>query len=122
MTHVFITLAFIAVALTVTMFYTKEAMLGFPSAIFWAILGGYVYGESAVAWDWQFLMAFACLLGMVTFTSLAAYGLREKRDAIGDEGMEHGDGGYFDEEKDKEKPESERTQALHGRASKRRNR
>ena len=97
MTHVFITLAFIAVALTVTMFYTKEAMLGFPSAIFWAILGGYAYSESVVAWDWQFIFAFTCLLGMVTFTAFAAFGLREKRDSIGDEEMETGDGEPVDE-------------------------
>ena len=123
----------IAVALTCAMFGTKQSMLGFPCAIFWALTGGEAYTLSTAAWDIYFLFAFASLLGMVTFTSLAAYGLREKRDSIGDEEMETGDGGYMDEGKGKddltfhsgkeqESTGSSRTEALHKRALNRRER
>ena len=127
-------LAFIAVMLTVAMYVTKESMLGFACAIFWAILGGYAYSESTTPWgDWQYFLAFASLFGMVTFTALAAYGLREKRDSIGDEEMENGDGDYPDEGKGKDDlthysgkeggaTESRRVTALHERARKRRER
>ena len=91
-------LGFIAVGLTIAMFYTKESMLGFPCALFWAILGGFCYGESAATWDINYLMAFAYLLGMVPFTIFGAWGLREPRDSIGDEDMEQGEGGYIDED------------------------
>ena len=127
-------LAFIAVMLTVAMFVTRQSMLGFACALFWAILGGYAYTESTVPWgDWQFYLAFGSLLGMVSFTALAAFGLREKRDAIGDEEMETGDGGYPDEGKGNDDmtyysgkeggpSESKRATALHERAKKRRER
>lgn len=127
-------LFFVAVCLTCTMFFTKSSMLGFACAIFWALAGGQAYTQSLVAWDLYFLVAFACLLGMVSFTSLAAFGLREKRDAIGEEEMEKGDGEYPDEGKGKtdmefhsgpeetDNPSSKRTQALHDRADRRRSR
>ena len=95
----FAVLAFAAVMLTYGMFTSKSSMLGFPSAIMWAILGGYAYNESAVAWDIWFIFAFACLLGMTTFCALGAYGLREKRDTLGDESMESSEGGYIDEDR-----------------------
>ena len=83
---VLLTLTFIAVGLTCAMFYTKEAMLGFPCALFWAILGGYCYTQSTIPWgDIYYFLAFASLFGMTTFTALSAYGLREKRDTIADE-------------------------------------
>ncbi len=90
-------LAILAVSLTCAMFATRQAMLGFPSAIFWALTGGQAYMLSAIAWDIYFLIAFASLLGMTTFTALAAYGLREKRDTMADKEMEGGEGGYIDE-------------------------
>lgn len=93
-------LAFAAVVLTLAMFMSKNAMLGFPSAVFWALLGGYCYGISEATWDIYFITAFACLLGMTTFCAFGAYGLREKRDSIGDMSMERGDGKYIDEQKE----------------------
>jgi len=96
---VLIALLLIPLFLTVAMFMSKQAMLGFPCALFWAILGGYAYTQSTTPWgDWQYYLAFGSLLGMTVFTALAAFGLREKRDTLADEGMEKGDGGYFDEE------------------------
>lgn len=86
-----------AVSLTCAMFATRNSILGFPSAIFWAIAGGQAYITSASTWDIYFLIAFACLLGMVTFTVLGAYGLREKRDSLGDEAMGKSEGPYLDE-------------------------
>lgn len=82
-------IGFIAVALTFTMFHSKEAMLGFPCALFWAIFGGQAYLSSTTPWgDIYFYLAFSSLLGMTTFSMLGAYGLREKRDTLGDEALE----------------------------------
>ena len=103
----FAVLAFAAVMLTYGMFTSKSSMLGFPSAIMWAILGGYAYNESAVAWDIWFIFAFACLLGMTTFCALGAYGLREKRDTLGDESMESSEGGYIDEDRSSKRKSTE---------------
>ena len=99
-------LGFIAVGLTIAMFYTKESMLGFPCALFWALLGGFCYGESAATWDIYYLVFFACLLGMVPFTIYGAWGLREPRDSIGDEDFEQGEGAYADEDEDASKRRS----------------
>jgi len=72
-------LALIAASLTVALFITKNALLGFPCVIFWAVLGGYAYVESAGAWaDWQFFLAMGSLMGMVPFSSLVAFALRKK--------------------------------------------
>jgi len=85
-------LTFIAVGLTCTMFATKQAMLGFACVIFWAILGAYAYLQSTTPWgDIWFYMFFACMFGMTIFCALAAYGLREVRDTLGDEALEEGD-------------------------------
>lgn len=92
---VFLMLALIPLGLTMAMFHTKSMMLGFPCVIFWAILSGYAYGESTATWDWQYLLFFGSM-GMVIFSAIAMYGLREKRDAIGDKSMEH-ETGYIDE-------------------------
>ena len=121
-------LAILALGLTIAMFSTRESMLGFPCAIFWAVLGGFAYTQFTTAWvDWQFYLAFACLLGMVPFSALAAFGLREKRDTIADEDMgEEGkdEGGYVDEEKEavfeEESGVSERTKGIRDRAKRRR--
>ena len=91
----------IAVILTYAMFQSRNAMLGFPSAIFWALLGGYCFQQSVVTWDLYYIFGFACLLGMTVFCMFAAYGLREKRDAIGEQSMEKGGGERIGEETEK---------------------
>lgn len=80
---------FIAVALTYTMFQSRQSMLGFPCALFWAIFGGQAYLSSTTPWgDIYYYLAFSSLFGMTIFSMLAAYGLREIRDTLGDEAME----------------------------------
>lgn len=91
-------LAGITVLLTHAMFSTRQMMLGFPSAIFWAILGGYAYTTSEATWDIYYLLFFASM-GMAIFCMFAMYALREKRDTLGDRSIERGDGEYIDEEK-----------------------
>ena len=68
-------LTIIAVSLTVAMFATRNLMLGFPSAIFWAILGGHCYQESAATWDIYYLIFFASM-GMAIFCMYSMYALR----------------------------------------------
>ena len=75
----------IATALTWAMFSTRQSMLGFPAAIFWAIFGADCYIHSTATWDVYYLLFFASLLGMVTFSIYAAFGLREKKDTGTDE-------------------------------------
>lgn len=119
----------VAVTLTAVMFMSRNAMLGFPSAIFWAIAGGQAYTLSTTPWDIYYLVFFASTLGMVAFTALGAYGLREKRDSLGDEAMGKSEGPYLDEggkeksgfDDDAEPAQhSSRTQRLHERANRRR--
>ena len=86
-------LALIALGLTIAMFATKNFMLGFPSGIFWAIIGGYAYQQSASTGDWQYLLFFASM-GMVIFAILAAFTLR-RRDLAGPD--EADDMKYIDE-------------------------
>lgn len=76
-------MAFIAVALTWSMFSTRQMMLGFPCAIFWAILGGFAYTQSVIDWDLFYLVFFASM-GMTIFSVLAMYGLRTKKQEIRD--------------------------------------
>ncbi len=117
------TLAVIAVLLTITMFATKNSMLGFPSAMFWAILGAHCFTLSTIPWgDTYYYMGFASLLGMVTFCSLGAYGLRERRDTIADAEME--EEGEEEEHFIDEKPTepSKRVKAIRERAEKRKKR
>lgn len=85
-------LTLIAVALTVAMFATRNLMLGFPSTIFWAILGGHCYQESTVNWDIYYLIFFASM-GMAIFSMYAMYGLREQDLSEPDADK----GKYFDE-------------------------
>ncbi|KKM65834.1 hypothetical protein LCGC14_1487290 [marine sediment metagenome] len=129
-------LGFMAVVLTVAMFATRQSMLGFPSAIFWAITGAQAYTLSTVPWgDIYYYIAFASLLGMTSFTALGAFGLREKRDTLADEGMDDDskvkDDSFIDEHekeadtdywsgKDGETPPSERSAAVRERAARRR--
>ncbi len=79
----FAVLAFTAVALTWAMFSTRQMMLGFPCAIFWAILGGLAYTKSVIDWDLHYLMFFASM-GMTIFSVIAMYGLRTKKQEIAD--------------------------------------
>ena len=116
----------IAVALTFTMFHTKQMMLGFPSAMFWAILGGHSYTLSAFDWDVYYFLFFASAFGMTVFCIFAAYGLREAKDEGSDKGdfIDEGkeDGQYIDEGKGEEgEPVSKRTRRLRARAKDRRN-
>ena len=88
-------LALMAIALTIAMFATRNLMLGFPSAIFWGILGGHSYLESAAEWDIYYLIFFASM-GMAIFSMYAAYTLREQDLAEPDADK----GKYFDEVKE----------------------
>ncbi len=120
---------FIAVALTCTMFATKQMMLGFACVIFWSILGGYAYTISVYTWDPYYFIFFASF-GMAIFCALAMYALRSKKEEE-EEGEEYIDEGkddirYIDEGKltdsdnPKESEASKRTRKLRGRAKKRR--
>ena len=70
----------IAVLLTCSMSLSKSSMLGFPSALFWALFGGQAYTLSTATWDIYFLTAFASLLGMTFFSMFGAYALRTKKE------------------------------------------
>jgi hypothetical protein len=89
----FAVLAFAAVVLTYAMFQSRQAMLGFPCLIFWAILGGYCYQQSTVTWDIYYLTFFGSF-GMAIFCAFAAYGLKTKKEEIAE-----GDA-FIDEGKD----------------------
>jgi len=125
---VFVGLCFIPSVLTLALFITKERMLGYPAGIMWAILGGFCFTMSASTWDIFYLLGFACLLGMVTFTIYGAFALRERHDTIAEKELEKGEGGYVDEGKGDEigdelgdEPKvSKRRQALRDRADDRR--
>jgi hypothetical protein len=104
----------IALALTCTMFIKKQAMLGFPAAIFWALFGAQFYMLSLSPWDTFFDVAFVCFLGMTVFTMYGAWGLREGRVTTGEDSMAQKDDVYIDEENTdevgtvkKKKPEDE---------------
>lgn len=144
---VFMILALLAIALTVAMFFTRQAMLGFPCGIFWAILGGFSYIQSTATWDILYMVFFASF-GMAIFTIFAAFALRTKKEELreGDSFIDEGkddvvfiDEGaspaeakqYYDEygnpryRKQEGKPEEDagpRARALHNRAEKRRER
>ncbi len=123
-------LLFAAVVLTCAMFFSKNSMLGFPCAIFWAIAGGQSYTLSSTPWgDWQYYLFFASF-GMAIFCAFAAYALRDKDDSDTDEdeykeeqgekgekyvGEKDSDGFYGEDTK-----RSPRSQKLRDRADKRR--
>ena len=120
----------IAVALTWAMFSSRNMMLGFPCAMFWAIMGGYCYTQSTATWDIWYFLFFASAFGMTIFTMLAAFALRTKKEEVaeGDELIDEGteDLHYIDEGKstETENPEgsqmSSRTRGVRGRAKQRR--
>ena len=121
-------LILVAIALTVTMFATRESMLGFPCGIFWVLTCGQSYVLTVNPWvDIEYYL-FIASFGMTIFTILGAFALREKRDTIADEEMEGGDGKYIDEgyqgeEKTEPKPEKKerrRSRELRERADRRR--
>lgn len=127
----------ISVALTWALFQSRQAMLGFPCGIFWAILGGYAYTQTASFFPPTDIYAFlgiASLLGMTPFTIFAAYGLRTKKEELaeGDEFIDEGkdDIKFIDEggkdkdtepESDEEKPRRV-SRSIRERASRRRER
>jgi len=124
-------LMIIAIALTCTMFATRERMLGFACAIFWVITGAQAYTLSTTPWgDMYYYLFFASSFGMTLFCILAAFALREKHDAPAEEELEKGEGGYIDEDGSDKEPDllseepetkpSKRTQALRKRAADRR--
>jgi hypothetical protein len=107
------------------MIAARKPLLGFPSGIFWALAGGQAFTLSTTAWDLYFIIGFASTLGMMTFSVLGAFAVREKRDAIGDVEMEHGDGKLYDEadnDVDEDAKPSVYSRAVRQRAAKRRNR
>ncbi len=126
---ILLVLAVIPLELTVAMFLSRQMMLGLPSGLFWAVLGGYAYTQSTTPWgDWQYFLFFASM-GMVMFCALAAYGLRERKDvdAEGDEAEGHElDKDFYGEGKGKKPPEDgvdgvgRRSQGLRNRAAQRR--
>ena len=124
----------LAIVLTLAMFVTKQSMLGFPSGMFWAIIGGFAYEQSSTVWDIHYFLFFGAM-GMTIFSVFAAYGLRTKKEELaeGDEFIDEGkdDVKFIDEggngnsggemESDDEKPRR-RTREIRDRASRRRDR
>ena len=90
-------LAGIATVLTFCMFHTRERMLGFPSAIFWWLAGGWIYTLSTAAWDIHFLIAFSMIF-IGVFAAYAAFALKKKDLEEPDAGED--DGKFIDEEPD----------------------
>jgi len=132
---VLLALIFLPLGLTIAMFLSRNMMLGFASAMFWAILGGYAYTLSEATWDIYYLLFFASAFGMTILCILAAYALRERKDTATDKG-EYIDEGkddirYIDEGKGEEGEESgegkksgvsKRTKGVRDRAKERRER
>ena len=117
-------LAALSVFMTCTMFAIRQSMLGFPAAIFWAILGGHAYTQSTATWDIYYFVFFASL-GMAIFSMYAAFALRERRDTIADDEMDEEGSGEpppVDEAKNGEnKPQrTDKRVELRERAKKRR--
>lgn len=126
--------ALLALGLTIAMFATKSMTLGFPSAIFWFVLGGYAYTESSIPWGDIYYFLFFASFGMGIFCMFAAYALRTKKeeaiegDLFFDEGgdkdvkfIDEGGNGAEDADDNGEKP-SRRTRDIRDRANKRRSR
>jgi len=130
-------LIIIATTLTATMFASKSSMLGFPCLIFWSIMGGYCYQESAATWDIYYLTFFGSF-GMAIFCAFAAYALKTKKEEAEEGDLYFDEGGdsdvkfidegsksvksvVADDDDDDEKP-SRRTRSIRERANKRRTR
>jgi len=123
----------IAAGFTATMFISRSSMLGFPCLIFWAIMGGYCYQESATTWDIYYLTFFGAF-GMAIFCAFAAYALRTKKEEAEEGDLYFDEGGdkdvkFIDEsgsgtdatDEDGEKP-SRRARSIRERANRRRTR
>jgi len=127
-TFLLITLIVIPIILALAMFYSKSMMLGFPTGMFWFILGGYCYQQSTATWDINYLLFFAAF-GMGIFSIFAAYALRTKKeearegdqffDEGGDKGVKFIDEGGKDAEDDKPRRSA---RAIRDRAARRRKR
>lgn len=122
-----LTLGLLAVGLTAAMFGTKAMMLGFPSALMWAILGGYAYTQSEATWDINYLLFFASM-GIMIVCLFAMYALRTKKEeeAVGDQLIDE-DKEFLDEDEPKgelgeseEEGTSRRAKAVRNRAKNRR--
>lgn len=72
-----ISLVAIALILTLTLFTSRNMLLGYPAAMFWGLTGGQFYQLSSATWDIEYLTFFACM-GMVIFCVLAMYALRKR--------------------------------------------
>ena len=127
----FAVLAFAAVVLTYALFQSRQAMLGFPCLIFWAILSGYCYQESTTTWDIYYLTFFGSIFVGV-FCALAAFALRTKKeeaqegDLYFDEGGDNDvkfidESGKSDTDTDEDKPRKSSRQ-IRDRADRRRTR
>jgi len=127
------TLGFIAVMLTAFMFLSKQVMLSMASVIFWAIFGADCFNLSGAAWDIYYLAGFGSLLGMIPLCAFAGYSWRTNKrgqmvegesDSVEDSEEESDDGDAADDLPDddieKTRKPSLRTQALHKRAERRR--
>jgi hypothetical protein len=110
-------LAGIAVALTYAMFAYKERLLGFPSGIFWAVLGGHAYTLSTATWDIEYFLFFSSL-GMFIFCIYGAFALKlrdiepteadwdDSRKFIDEKGKETTDAPMTDTEKESDMGEN----------------
>jgi hypothetical protein len=89
-------LALIPLGLTVTMFVTRNSMLGWPSGGFWFIFAAYNY-QTAVVRDITDInyALFWISSSMLLFCIIGAYGLREKDDRK--VGMDEDEEEYVDE-------------------------
>lgn len=114
-------LVIMPIFLTFAMFGTKQMMLGFPCVIFWGILGGYCYNQSAAIWDIYYFVFFASF-GMAIFSSVAMYALRTRKEEarIGDDLIDETkvEEQYIDE--GKEETPSSRREKVQQRAKDRR--
>ncbi len=124
-------LGIIALALTCTMFVSKQAMLGFPCLIFWALTGGQSYLQSTVPWGDIYFYLYFSSFGMAIFCAFAAFALRTKKEEIEagelyiDEGKPEetyiDESGPSESEELEDKP-SRQVRAVRDRAAKRRSR
>lgn len=119
-------IALIATALTITMFITRERMLGFPSAIFWMVFAGYEYTLVITPWvDITYYLFFAGA-AMTIFCVLAQFGLREvdnkktDEDEYIDEGADPDDQTYIDEQETIDDADEDGNLNDHTRSRKRR--
>jgi hypothetical protein len=75
----------VATVLTLAMFISRQAMLGFACVIFWLLFGADCIVLSVYTWDIYFTTGFGAMLGMTVVCGMGAFGLREKKDSGTDE-------------------------------------